>query len=92
MVVERLGAELAQEVVVLGRGGRDHAGAAGEGELDRDVADAARAAGQEQVLAAAQPEQLEALVRDQRRQRQRRGLLEGQPLGHVGEEALRARS
>ena len=52
------------------------------------VADAAGPAGDEQVLAAAQPEPLEALVRGQRRQRQRRRLLEGQPLGHVGEEAL----
>ncbi len=66
-VVERLGPELAQEVVVaLGRG-RDHARAARDRELDREVADAAGAAADEQRLAAAQAERLERLVGGQRR-------------------------
>ena len=62
MVVERLGSELAQEVVVGLGGRRDDARAAGDRELDRDVADAPRAAADEQRLAAAQPERLERLV------------------------------
>ena len=59
VVVDGLGAELADEVVAAGRAARDHARAARVRELDRDVADAARPAGDEQVLAAAQAEPLE---------------------------------
>ena len=46
--------------MAAGRAARDHPRAARVGELDRDVADAAGPAGDEQVLAAAQAEPLEA--------------------------------
>ena len=88
VVVHGLGAGLADEVGLPGEPLAITRAPRAWRELDRDVADAAGPAGDEQRLAAAQPEPLERLVRGQRGQRQRRGLLEGEPFGHVREEAL----
>ena len=84
-VVQRLGAELAQEVLVALRGGGDHARAARDRELHGDVADATGAAADEQRLAAADAHRLERLVGGQADQRERRGLLEGELARLVGE-------
>ena len=75
MVVERVGAELAQPVVVGGRGGGDHVRAAADREPDRHVADAARRPADQQLLAAADAERLERLVGGQAGERERGGLL-----------------
>jgi hypothetical protein len=87
-VVDRGGTELAHDRGVGGRGGGEDLGAAGAGDLHRDVADAASAAVHEDLVARADLGPVhQSLPGGDHRQRQGRGLAHGQGGGLVGQQA-----
>ena len=89
-VVEHLvGAELPHPVLVVGAGGADDVGTERLGDLDGEVADAARGRVDEHPLARLDVERLdEALVGGHAGQRERRRLLEGEAGRLAGHRAL----